>query len=269
MFVETLSLPAQSVFRGFGQPAPSNPLIEKLTRYCSLGQDDVAALRDLCLTRKKLRANETLVHEGSEVRFVSLILTGVAYRYKYLSDGRRQILGFLLPGDLCDAEFLVSKHRDHTVSLLKDAVIASISTAELTRVIASFPRIGRALMQAAAIDGAMLREWLLNVGQRGALERIAHLFCEISARLNCLDEHSGQSSLTIPLTQVQVADSVGLTVVHVNRCLKRLQSDGLIALNRGCLSIVDLDRLRRVAGFDETYLKMQQPVATLDRWLLV
>lgn len=268
MFLETVSLPEQPAFRGFSQSIPSNPLIDKLTRYCSLRRDDLAALTNLCRNRRMLPANETLVHEGSRMRVVSLILTGVACRYKYLSDGKRQIFGFLLPGDLCDAEFLVSSHCDHNVSLLNDAEVALIPMADLAAVIGKFPRIARAFMRATAVDGAMLREWLLNVGQRSALERIAHLFCELAARLNGLDEHSARSSLSIPLTQVQVADSVGLTVVHVNRCLKRLQADGLIALNRRCVTIMDLQRLRRVAGFDEAYLKMEQQPATADRWML-
>ncbi len=236
--------------------ARPNPLGEKLQRYGALGQHDLGTLDRLCRNRKNLLSNLELAHEGHRLRTVYMIVTGVAYRYKFLANGRRQILGYLLPGDLCDVEFLLSNYCDHTVSLLTDAEVATIPAAELAQTIRDFPSIGRALMQAAAVEGAMLREWLLNVGQRDSVERIAHLFCELAARMQCLGEEGDDLALSIPLTQVELADSVGLTVVHVNRCLQRLRAEKLIAWNRRRLTILDHERLRRVAGFDKSYLKL-------------
>jgi CRP-like cAMP-binding protein len=233
----------------------------KLNRHVRLNAVDNLALASVTRNRKKLHAGETIVHEGCRSRVVFLILSGVAIRYKLLPNGRRQIFGYLLPGDLCDAEFTVSNYCDHSVEALTDIDVALIPIAELENLILHHPLIARALKQTAVVEGAILREWLLNVGQRDAFQRIAYFFCEISARLQCSGRTSTDGSLPIPLTQLELADSVGLTVVHVNRCLQRFRSEQLIAWHRRRVAVLDLDRLQQIAGFDRSYLKLGEVIA--------
>jgi CRP-like cAMP-binding protein len=100
----------------------------------------------------------------------------------------------------------------------------------------------------------ILREWLLNVGQRDALQRLSHFFCEMADRLQSVGEENDDGSFDLPVNQVTLADTLGLTTVHVNRILKRLRGEGLIKLSHRRLAILDRDRLARLGGFDGAYL---------------
>lgn len=242
----------------------ANPLIAKLNSYVALADEDIGAIEQLCRHRRSMASGATLVHEGVRLCSMFVILTGVAYRYRFLADGRRQIFGYLLPGDVCDSDFLIADRCDHTICLLTDAEVAVIPITELETAIRRFPRIGHALMHIGQGDGALLRGWLLNVGQRHALQRIANFLCEMSAQLYSGTLGPG-SSLPMPLTQHELADTMGLTVVHVNRCLQRLRDDGLIAWHRKRVTIIDRDRLLHVAGSEEPLLTVEQ-VAPPQPW---
>lgn len=122
-----------------------------------------------------------------------------------------------------------------------------------------YPRIERALLWGTLVDEATLREWLLNVGQRDALQRLAHLFCELCVRLSVVNLVDESGTFTLPLTQGQLADTTGITTVHVNRSLQRLRKEGLIETKGGKLTIVDFDRLSEIAGFSPRYLHTDGP----------
>jgi CRP-like cAMP-binding protein len=228
----------------------------ELNPFAPVEPSAALVLGSLGRTRRSLQAGETLVHEGCRSPVVFLILSGIAFRYKLLPNGRRQIFGYLLPGDLCDAEFTLDSYCDHSVELLTDVEVALISISELQTVILDRPMIARALKQTAAVEAAILREWLLNLGQRNAFERIAYFFCEMAARLHGSAGLSTKESLPFPFTQIELADTVGLTVVHVNRCLQRFRREKLIAWHRRRVAILDVDRLQQIAGFDGSYLKL-------------
>jgi CRP-like cAMP-binding protein len=231
-----------------------NPLAEKLGKFATLTKQELEALEGICGSRKQLGIGHTLVREGRRTSFVFLILQGVAVRYRYLSNGKRQIMGYLLPGDLCDAHFLVRNYLDHDVGLLTDAEVAIIPIHALTSVMTEFPTVRRALLETMVTDRAMLREWLLNVGQRNARQKLAHFICEISERMRSLGYVNPDGSYSIPLTQVELADTMGLTVVHVSRCLQGFRAEGLVFWSRHQLTIVNLEGLRQLAGFDRGYL---------------
>lgn len=246
-------------------PHQANPLIDKLGRFASLGTDDEAAIRHLCRQRRSMTAGATLVHEDARLSVVFVVLAGVAYRYRMLPNGRRQIFGYLLPGDLGDADFILSDRCDHTICLLTDCEVAVVPIAELVSVLARAPRVAHALMLAGQSEGAVLRSWLLNVGQRPALQRIAHFLCEMSAQLYAGDRVTS-SALPMPLTQHELADTVGLTVVHANRCLRRLRDGGVIAWGRKRVTILDRARLMRIAGLDQPCSKVAEPAEMTGSW---
>lgn len=235
---------------------PLNPLIERLGRFVDLGDEEREAVAALTSARRIARANETLIHEGTCANRVYLIVKGVGFRYRYLPNGRRQILGFLLPGDLCDTQFVILNESDHNIGLLCDTEIATVSPSALMSAMVQYPRIERALLMMALVESAMLREWLLNVGQRDACQKLAHFFCETSARFNALADRRVDQRFDIPLTQLDLADAMGLTVVHVNRVLQQFRRDGLINWSRRHFDIVDWSRLEQIAGFDPAYLRI-------------
>ena len=121
------------------------------------------------------------------------------------------------------------------------------------------PNIGRAMKWAAFVDDLVLREWLLNIGQRHALQRLAHLFCELCVRLTVVKLVEDPETFVMPLTQAELADTTGITEVHLNRLLTRLRKDGLISLKGRKLTILKFDRLAELAGFDEAYLHTDGP----------
>lgn len=232
-------------------------MIEKLKKLGDLDCGDIAALRSICRNRRTVAANEDVVHDGSRCYSVYLLLSGVGFRYKYLPDGRRQILGFLLPGDICDTQFLVSDRSDHNVVLLTGSEVATVPVQELRRVVSAHPNIERALVRATLVEIAIMREWLLNIGQRDARHSLAHFFCEVSARLRCLGEEEGDGSFFLPITQIELADATGLTVVHVNRCLQSLRREEVVIWTRRHFKILNWDRLKELAGFNDRYLEFE------------
>ncbi len=234
-------------------------LIDKLGRFVPLNDTEREALRHLARKARRFPRGTDLIGEGDKPVSVFLLLEGWAYRYKSMVDGGRQIMAYLLPGDLCDVQIFLFEEMDHSIGLLSDALVAKIPAAEMLDLMDRFPRIERALMWATLVDEATLREWLLNVGQRDALQRLAHLFCELCVRLSVVNLVDESGTYFLPLTQTELADTTGMTAVHVNRSLQRLRQDGLIVARDGRLTILDFNRLAEVAGFNATYLHTDGP----------
>jgi CRP-like cAMP-binding protein len=164
------------------QSAP-NPLIDKLGRVVPLNDEERESLRRLCLKSHQHSRGTDLIAEGDKPESVFLILEGWAFRYKHLADGSRQIMAYLIPGDLCDIRIFLFEEMDHSIGLLSDAKVGKIPAADMLNLLDRYPQIERALLWATLVDESTLREWLLNVGQRDALQRISHLFCELCVRL--------------------------------------------------------------------------------------
>lgn len=239
--------------------SPRCAVVEKLGRFVPLAYAEREALWHLSRNAKNHRRGSDLISEGDDPVGVFLLLEGWAYRYKHLEDGKRQIMAYLLPGDLCDFRIFLFEKMDHSIGLLSDAKVAKIPAAEMLELLDRFPRIERALMWATLVDEATLREWLLNVGQRTAVQKLSHLICELAVRLKVVKLVDENDAFAFPATQNDLADTTGMTAVHVNRSLQRLRNDGLIAAKNGTLTILDFERLKNVAGFNDEYLHTDGP----------
>ena len=218
------------------------------------------------LTRKNVRdvpARRDIVREGEKPRAVNVVLEGWACRYKQLPDGRRQVVSFFLPGDLCDANIFILKEMDHSIGAITAVRYAEILPADFEDLMAQSPRVTQALWWHELVTAAVQREWTTNVGQRTAFERIAHLFCELFLKLQQVGRTNG-TSCDFPLTQIDIADATGLTSVHVNRTLQELRREGLIELANKRLTIPDLAALMNVAMFNPNYLHLDHEGAHLD-----
>jgi CRP-like cAMP-binding protein len=228
-------------------------LLQRLAGLLPLSAEELAALEHCAGPARLYRPHEELVREGEAAGHVGLLVSGFACRARVLPDGRRQILSYLIPGDLCDTRQLLMPAATHTVSTLTAANVVPFAREELLKLIERHPRIGQALCWVALVEEAIAREWLVNVGQRTALERLAHLLCEIFARMDAVGLSDG-GRCELPLTQVELADSVALSTVHVNRTLQELRRQGLVSLSAGMLEIHDFDALQALAGFNAAYL---------------
>jgi CRP-like cAMP-binding protein len=234
-----------------------SPLTRKLSSFADLSAEDQQALEALGSNARSYPAGHILIREGDRPEEVFLLMSGWAYRYKLLRDGSRQIMAYLIPGDLCDIHIFILKEMDHGIGLLSNAKVAAISRQEMASLLDKRPMIARSLFWATLVDEAVLREWLVNMGQRDAYERIAHLFCEMWTRMHKVGLVLRQE-FSLPLTQEELGDTLGLTSVHINRMLQRMRAEGLISLSKGQLTIHNIDRMREVAGFNPNYLHLDR-----------
>jgi CRP-like cAMP-binding protein len=233
-------------------------LLRKLENLVELSLSDrerVWRLTDMDV--RELKAHQDLVRTGECPRFVHVLLDGWAFRYVDIEDGRRQILGILLPGDVCDLSSFILKRLDHSIATCTAARFSRIPVDVFMESLAESPSLDRAFRWAGLVEQAMARAWISNVGQRSAIERLAHLFVELFLRLDSIGLAAG-NRCELPLTQEQLAEAVGMTNVHVNRSLMELRAAGLIVLNSRTLAIPDLAALRNAALFDDIYLHLER-----------
>jgi CRP-like cAMP-binding protein len=241
-----------------------SPLALRLEAYTKLSQDDLTGIDRV--SRKGVRevgARRDLIREGDRPKSVFLILEGWACRYKQLPDGRRQVVGLFIPGDICDLNVYILKEMDHSIGSITGVKVAEIGRDDFEQLMQDNPRILQALFWDELVTVSIQREWTLNLGQRTAYERISHLFVELFLRLQAVRLTQG-NSCDFPLTQVDLADATGLTAVHVNRTLQELRKEGLIELQGRKLTIPDLDALKDAALFNDNYLHLGHEGAHLD-----
>jgi CRP-like cAMP-binding protein len=230
-------------------------LARKLAHFIQLSEVEQQVLQSMPVRLHQVEARRDIVADGDLPAELSLITEGFACRYKILKDGRRQIMAILIPGDICDLGALSTGGMDHGVAALNNNQIAAIPLERIFDSMEKYPRIEFALWRASVLDGALYRQWLINLGRRSAYERVAHLICEIWTRLEAIGRAvSGRYEL--PVTQSQLADATGLSLVHVNRTLKRLREDGLIAFHNNQVKVLHQERLCAAAEFDPGYLQI-------------
>lgn len=231
----------------------ANRFIDKLVRFGPLGPQEVAALSAATSHPRKLPARRDLIREGDRPGPVFVVLEGWACRYKILPNGLRQVLAFLMPGDSCDLHIGLLAEMDHSIQTIAPALVAQIDRANMDEILDGFPRIARAMYIGQLIDEGTMRAWITSMGRRTSIERVAHLMCELYVRARNIGLIAN-THLALPLSQLLLADSLGMTPVHLNRVLRELRIAGAMTLQRGSLVIADPIKLVEVAGFDENYL---------------
>jgi CRP-like cAMP-binding protein len=239
---------------GFGTGGPIEVLTRRLEGFTPLTDADRAELAHLSAqSTRHFRPKADLIREGDTPRAIYLILDGWACHYRMLRDGRRQIVDFAIPGDLCDLNIFILDRLDHSIAALSGVTIAEIGRDDFHRIITTHPNITTALWWQELVSKSIHREWIVNIGQRSAKERVAHLLCEMFLRLESVGLTDG-SSCHFPPIQTDLADATGLTNIHVNRTLKVLREEGLISLERHKLTILDMAALQSAGLFSPAYL---------------
>src|SRR5262245_49308045 len=224
---------------------PLEQFLHELMEHRDLSPNDQKAVLDLPVRVRSLDAGTYLVREGSQPVQCSILLDGYAYRQKLTGDGSRQIMAVCIPGDAVDLQNMFLETADHSVQMLTRGTVADVQRSDLQQLIMTFPTIGAAIIQLTLIEASILREWVVNVGRRDARERVSHLLCEFAVRLESRGIR-GDNGFELPMTQEQLADTTGLTPVHVNRVLKSLEADGLISRKRRHIQFPDWRALQEV-----------------------
>jgi len=198
-------------------------------------------------------AGHLIVDAYAPAKSCSLILEGFAARYRILSNGRRQISALHLPGDFVDLhDFLLARTTQGVVAL-SPCRLATIDHETLKMAASAQNQLTQLLWADALVDAEVAREWLVAMGRRSALGRLAHLICEVCVRLKVAGK-ARRMTFPLPLTQSDLADTLGLSVVHVNRVLKILRTQRLILLEDYTVTILDWNELTHLAEFEASYL---------------
>lgn len=234
----------------------SNPMILKLCYGAVLSDADRERLEAASKVTRSVERDESLISEGDNPENVRVVLSGWACRHKTLASGRRSIMAYLVPGDFCDLHVAVLGRMDHSISAITRCTIAEIPHATVNSLTNGHPSIARAFWWATLVDESVLREWLVNLGQRPAAQRLAHFLCEMHIRLSAV-ELAAPNSFTLPLSQEKLGDTLALSTVHMNRTVRELRERGLISIEEKTVTIADVCRLRDFANFEPEYLHLK------------
>jgi len=239
------------------------PFREILNRLLTPGE---RVVWEACLARNACdyRKGEDMIREGERPRVLYVVLAGWAQKYKQLPDGRRQILALYLPGQLCDLDLFTVGRSDHSLAAVRAASVAEIGRADACELLRRCPNISRIFCWSELVGAAIQREWTINVGQRNAIERVAHLLCELYVRQRGMpDPDDGECDFF--LTQWQIAEATGLTQVHVNRTIQELRRRCGVELRQQCLRIPDFAALASLAAFNPNYLHFGEAGGGVER----
>lgn len=230
-----------------------NRFVAKLRSLVDLAEGDVRALKKATEDATLIGPRKDLIREGDKPGPVFVMLEGWAARYKILPGGTRQIMAFLMPGDDCDLHAGVMSQMDHGIQTLTRAHVATISRTVMDDLMAKHPGIARAMYVAQLVNEGTLRAWIVSLGRRSSIERITQLLLELHIR-GLRTGLATENVMEMPLSQVVLADALGVTPVHVNRMLQELRRSGAVELRRGMLRLTDPAALVRISGFDENFL---------------
>jgi CRP-like cAMP-binding protein len=238
-----------------------NPWTMKMEQFTRFTEGERRRLDDIVTTKQRRHdAREDIIAEGAHSDHCHVLLTGLACRYKILPDGERQIMAFLVPGDLCDAEIFILKTMDHAVGTIVPSTTAMIHSDEMRKLLREVSPMSEALWWGTMTDVAVLRERIVDHGRRDATERLAHLLYEMLIRYRMVEE-TRDDTFDFPITQADLADATGLTPSHVNRVLQRFRDDGIIELRARMLTITNPQRLKDIGQFNASYLHLDRTVA--------
>lgn len=224
-------------------------LLRRLKASSELSSAAADALRRAISIRPALGAH-------AEVSFdtcAGFLLYGLACRVRILPDGKRQLLDFLIAGDLCDHGFLTGCKSVTRIFTLAPSIVAELRMPSFLTLCDQHPDFLRALLCTTAAESAVTEERIVSLGARSAVQRMSHLFCELHHRLRQvgLVEDDG---FDFQVTQAELGDGLGMSAVHVNRTLQRLRRENLVSAHAGRINILDRAGLSQVAGYDPAYL---------------
>jgi CRP-like cAMP-binding protein len=238
---------------GMMKPPEAGILVRRLRTLGLDREEDQRALAGLIRHKRRLGRGQEIVDLDTAQNF-AVLLTGVACLYKRLRGGNRQIYTFHYPGDLCGFHryVLPEAEGEEAAMALSECSIGIIRYRDIDRAFEQHPKLGFVIWRVTMLEASILRERLVNLGRRPALERVAHLLCEQLARREVI----GVSTSIVPLNQIDLADAAGLSVVHINRIFQELRKLGVLSDKGRTIEVLDKERLMSIAEFDGRYLHM-------------
>ena len=228
-------------------------LLRRLNTVSGLDDADIAAMRTLPIVVRQWEAGRAIVSDGDRSTDCCLVIEGFCVRAKTTASGRRQILSIHIAGEIPDLQSLHLHRMDHDLIAVVPSTLGLISHTSLRALTRANPNIAEVLWRDTLIDSSIFREWIVNVGQRPAVSRLAHIVVELRTRLAVTGRAVGDT-FEMPLTQEQIGEALGITSVHANRVIKQLRDENIIEISRGRVTVLDEAKLAELAQFDDRYL---------------
>ena len=236
-----------------------SPFARKLAAFVALSPEDIGALSEIYKRRHKFTVGCDMVYQGQKDQSAYIIASGWVCSYKLLPSGSRQIVDFQIPGDFLGLRSVLFRTADHCCMPVTPVEASEVMAADLLAAFTQTPRLAAAVMWAASRDEAMVVEHLVNLGRRTAAERTAHFMLELGARLRLVGL-ADRKDFKCPLSQSLLADTLGLSPVHINRVLRELREENLMTFQKGHVTFHDYDGLVKMADFDHAYLDHDGPM---------
>lgn len=211
--------------------------------------DELGFVKQFKIDELHVNAGASFLREGATADHLYTVLSGWAFRYKMLDDGRRQILNYALPADMVGLQGALMREMEHSVEALTPLVLCVFPRAKLWDLYSKFPSLAFDITWLAAREEQLVDEHLVNLGRRSALERTAYLLLHLCVRA----EEAGlvkNGTIQFPFTQQHLADTLGMSLVHTNKTLKRLMASKAIRWKDRVFELVDRAALAQIAGDD-------------------
>jgi CRP-like cAMP-binding protein len=237
--------------------------LNKLKRRTQLSSEEERAIRDSVAETRRVPADQVLIHSGEELHTSMILIDGWLARSKDLPGGERQVTELHVAGDFPDLHAFTLKRLDHDIVTLSDCIVAMVPHERLQWITEQHPRLARIYWFTTNVDGAITRELALSLGRRSAAARMAHLFCELHMRLEAVGR-ARPDGFEFPLTQRELAECLGLTVVHANRTIQELRRRRLVELESRQLTILNRGGLEGLADFDPSYLYLDPTLSSIQ-----
>lgn len=236
-----------------GEPSDV-PLLRKLGALISVSGEEAEFLKGLLINKAEISTETDLIREGDEFRSSFVLESGWAFRYRLLEDGRRQIIGIVLPGDVIGLNINFRRTATYSVQSKTKCVFALVEPTRILEIQQRYPVLSSALNWITVREFSILAEQTVRLGRHTAYERVVHLLLELHNRLGLVGL-ADDDSFQLQLSQIDLSDILGLSTVHVYRTLRRLTKDGLISIQSNYVVLEDVDRLIEVADLPEAFLE--------------
>jgi CRP-like cAMP-binding protein len=231
-----------------------SPLIQRFSSSHKLSSNEINALNILHEQVEIIDANATILHEGQHHNKCMIIINGWACRFTILKDGGRQVINYYLPGDIISPFASVQPLVNYSVSSLTELNVFTFNPDCLLLMFSAEPRLGLLYGHMLGREDSMSAEQITRLGRRSAYQRTAHLLLELFHRLKFAGRTGEEGTYLLPLSQELLADTLGMTFVHMNRTLSRLRSNNLIHFELHKMTLLNINELIAIAEYKNTYI---------------
>lgn len=231
-------------------------LVEKLGAYIDLSEGEIALLRRFEETPRTYPRRKIVRRQGEEASELFVLRNGWLFSFAILPDGGRQVLDIHFPGDIVGLTSVAFEKSASGLATATKAVLCPFPKAYLDEVLKDAPRITALLFSMGMLENVVLIDRLKSIGRMEARDRVAHFMLQILARLRVTGPDTG-ASFTLPLSQELLGDALGLSAIHVNRTLRRLEEEEFITRKGQEITILREEKLGEMVDFNNRYYKIE------------